>query len=140
MIANGDELVRTGEHPHAVRNGLGPGMDGHPVHRRAAEGEADPDLRPVSSAIAGREIAIDAPVDAVMLGTDVDRLGDFERRILLDLNVADEALNALLGLRGCCREKQQEGRDRPPEKAHCYAAGRSNDTFGALWIDGSSSW
>ena len=45
---------------------------------------------------------------AIVLGADVDRLGDFERAVLLDLDIADEALDALFGLRrGAAREQQQ---------------------------------
>ena len=91
-------------------------------------------------AIAGREVAKDAVIDRVSLGADVDRLGDVEGRVSPDLDFADVAEDALvrLGGRRNCREEQ--GGEEPPDDPHAQAAGRANETFGADWMLGSSSW
>ena len=104
--------------PDAVRDGFGLCRDGHAVERRALEGKADADLVAPAAAITGREVAIDAAVDLIVLGTDVDRLDDLERAVLLDLDVADEALDALFRMsRSSSPEKQQAAED-PRDQRH----------------------
>ena len=85
-----------------------------PACRRASrlEGKADRTWCP-AAAVTGREVAIDAAVDLIVLGTDVDRLDDLERAVLLDLDVADEALDALFRMsRSSSPEQQQAAEDR----------------------------
>jgi hypothetical protein len=53
----------------------------------------------MGAAITGREVAVDAVVDPVVLGAEVDRLGDFEAAVGLDLDVAEIAQNALIRVR-----------------------------------------
>ena len=57
----------------------------------------------------------------------------------LDLDVAEEAQDPLLG---ACRrrpEQQQEGEQGAPDRRHGQAAGRGNDTLGADWMLASAS-
>ena len=92
------------------------------------------------AAVSGREVAVDAVVDLHVLGLDVERFGDLERRILLDLHVAPIMEDPLVGVSGRRRQEQEQGGEGPPEFTHGQAAGWANDTWGADWIAGSSSW
>jgi hypothetical protein len=89
MLADGDVAVRVAElDPHAVSERLDRRFDRASVERGALEGEADVELRAVRASVAGREIAVDAVVDKVVFGADVDGLGNLDRAVLLNLNVA----------------------------------------------------
>ena len=92
-------------------------------------------LTAVPAAIASREIAIDAVIDEVVLDVDVNRFGDLERAVALDLDVADVPENFLPGARTRRSDREGEGGEHTREDAHRHAAGPANDTFGALWID-----
>ena len=104
--------------PDAVRDGFGLRRDRHAVQRRALEGEADADLVAPAAAVTGREVAIDAAVDLIVLGADVDRLRDLERAVLLDLDVADEAMDALFRLGRRSGAEQQQAAEGPRDQRH----------------------
>src|SRR4051812_29994912 len=59
--------------------------------------------------IAGREVAVDAVIDIVVLGIEIDRLRDFERAVPLDVDVAEIALDPLLGFGGRGAGECEEG-------------------------------
>ena len=104
--------------------------------------ERKADAYPVAglSGVKRREITENSVPDPVAFGMDVDRFSNLERRILLDRDVAREIEDALIGLGRGGGGEQQERNERPPEHVHRQAAGRSNETLGADWMLGSSSW
>ena len=56
-------------------------------------------------------------------------------------DIAVEAQDALFGVRRGRAQRAGVRRDSAAQKRRiAQAAGRSNDTFGALWMAGSSSW
>src|SRR4029079_15363917 len=132
MVAGRNRPVRVADlDPHAIgetRNARG---DRHSVEGCALEGEADAHRATVGAPVAGRKIAEDAVVDRDILDLDVDRLGDLERAVLLDLDVTEEAADALVGVHRSGDEQQQRGKDA--ERAeHAQAAGWANETLGAV--------
>jgi hypothetical protein len=54
----------------------------------------------------------------MLLGMNVDCFRDLERRILPDLDIADEAQNALFRAGGYRRQEEKCG-ENPPEAMHC---------------------
>ena len=88
----------------ADANAVGEGLDlvGLNLPVEPGIGQLEPDLDPAAAGrpIFGREIAIDAVVDRDVFDTDVDCLGDVERAVTADRDIAVEAQDALLGRRG----------------------------------------
>ncbi len=141
MIADLDIFVRVADlDPDSVGNGPGCRGDWLPVQRRTAKLEADVDLGSVRPAISRREVPKDAVVDGIALRPNVDRLGNLQRGVALDLHVADVPEDAFLGLGDRGNQRQAKGGQEPPCRSHSQAAGRAKATFGALWMLGSSSW
>ncbi len=80
MVADRDQAVGVAElDPDSAADRLGRSLDRRPVEGRACEGQLDSSLAAEPVAVAGREIAEDAVVDPVVLGADVDRLGNLDR-------------------------------------------------------------
>ena len=87
-------------------------------------------------AIAGREVAVDAVVDLVVLGADVDRLGDLERRVLLDLDVAQKRrMRSSAGPRPA-RPASSRAASARQSARHVRPPGGRTTPSGALWIAG----
>ncbi len=105
-----------------------PGRSDRCLDRAAVEGgaferEADMELGTVRAAVAGREVTIDAVVDPVMLDSHVDRLGNLDRAILLDLDIAQVAKDALIGARRSRRQHKQQGGRAAPGLPHLRPPG-----------------
>ncbi len=83
------------------------------VARHAEHIEADLDLGAVGLVIDGREIAQDAVLDDGAFGTHRDGLGDQQIAVGLDVDVADEAQDAFIGMsRRQRRAQEKRGCDR----------------------------
>jgi hypothetical protein len=125
--------------PHAI------GDPHHlPRHRPAIELhllrlEADPHLAPPPAPVAGRKVALDAMADVTAFDTDTDRFGDIERAVALDRHVAEEVEDPLVG----ARRRREHGRDcrrkREQQDAQPHQEAAPKRTWGAAWIDASSS-
>src|SRR5262245_41685617 len=114
MLADGDISVGVAElDPHAIADRARRSLDRVSVDRCSLEGEGDVDLTTSLVTVSGREIAEDAMVDPIVLGTDVDRFGDFDRRVPLDLDVAPEMENPLVSLRRRGGGEQEQGKQCP---------------------------
>src|SRR6187551_3244320 len=107
------------------------------VSLSAFEREADANPVAVPSRVERREIAEDSVLDPVSFRIDVDRLRDFQRRILLDRYIADKARDLFFSGHGR-RDEEQSGKRRA-ENPHGQAAGRAKSTFGAVCMLLSSS-
>ena len=80
------------------------------------------------------EVAIDAVADGDAFGIDLDDLGDIERAIFLDADVAGIAGNAFLGLRG-----GGQGAAMTAARASLSIQAGLKSTLGAVWIEASAS-
>ncbi len=75
------------------------GPDRLPIKGGVDKLEADANVAASRNAIADRKVAKDAVIDPDILGRDLDRLGDVDRPVLQDGDVALKALDPFLG--GC---------------------------------------
>jgi hypothetical protein len=53
-----------------------------------------------------------------VLGADVDRFRDFERAVLLDPDIADEAMDPLFSLGRRSGAEQQQAAEGPQDRGH----------------------
>ena len=90
---------------------------------------------PARTVIARRNFATYAAVDGDILGLDADRLGDIDRAVLGDHDIAGEVDDSLLRQ---CRGRETQQKHRRQQQAHGAQPFRKS-ILGADWIAGSSS-
>ena len=83
--------------PHPVAQAVAPVRLACPVKSRPDQREADFDASPMRRGVARREVAVDAVIDRDIVDLDADRLGDVERPVLLDPNLAVIIVDPLFG-------------------------------------------